>query len=108
MERSRTMENMKIGNGTVPHNGMYGNLGMERSRTMENMEIGNGTVPHNRKYGNLGMERSRTMENVENIGSLHVVLHNVSFIEHSEVNFKRPGYSSSSKALQKTGRKKKK
>ncbi|KAK2573773.1 hypothetical protein P5673_001463 [Acropora cervicornis] len=60
---------MEIGNGTVPNNGMYGNLGMERSRTMENMEIGNGTVPQNRKYRNLGMERSRTMENVENIVS---------------------------------------
>ena len=25
---------------------------MERYRTMKNMEIWNGTVPHNRKYGN--------------------------------------------------------
>ena len=29
----------KFGNGTVPHNEKYGNLGMERSRTMEGMEI---------------------------------------------------------------------
>ena len=86
MERSRTIENTEIRNGTVPNNGKNGirewndpaqwkkwDRGMERSRTMKNMEIwewnvwkfGNGTVPHNEKYGNLGMERSRTMECME-------------------------------------------
>ena len=66
MEQSRTMENMEIWNGTVPHFGKNGirewndpaqwkkwDTGMERSRTMKNMEIWNGTVPNNGKYGNL-------------------------------------------------------
>ena len=39
MERSRTIKKW--------------DRGMERSRTMENMEIWNGTVPNNEKYGNL-------------------------------------------------------
>ena len=65
MERARTMKIWKFGNGTVPHNEKYGNLGMERSRTLKNMEIwewngpeqwnvwkfGNGMVPHNEKNG---------------------------------------------------------
>ena len=65
MEWSRTMENMEIwewngpeqwnvwkfGNGTVPHNGKYGNLGMERFRTMKKMGYGNGTSPNNGKKG---------------------------------------------------------
>ena len=62
MERSPTMENMEIWNGTVPNNGKYGNLewkgpeqwkiwkfGLERSRTMEYMKIENGTVANNGK-----------------------------------------------------------
>ena len=64
MERSRTMENIGIGNGTVPNNEKMdiGNgrilnnekwdMGMGRSRTMEKMGYGNGTVPNNGKYGN--------------------------------------------------------
>ncbi|XP_044168003.1 uncharacterized protein LOC114954363 [Acropora millepora] len=116
---------MGIGIGMVPNNEKNGirewnnpeqwkkwNAGMEEFCTMENMEIENGTIPKNGQNGNrewngpeqwkewdTGTERSLTMENVDNIGSFHVVLHNVSFIEHSEVHFKRPGYSSLFKAV---------
>ena len=77
MERSRAMENMEIGNGTVPNNRKYGNrewngpeqwkiwksgfeqsrtmkkwdTGMEGSRTMEKMGYGNGRVRNNGKNG---------------------------------------------------------
>ena len=64
MERSQTMENMEILNGTVPNNRKKWDTGMEPSRTMEkvgygnktvpkNMEIWNGTVPNNGEYENL-------------------------------------------------------
>ena len=37
MERSRTMEKMGYGNGTIPNNGKKWDTGMKRSRTMEKM-----------------------------------------------------------------------
>ena len=68
----------KFGNGTVPHNEKYGNLGMKRSPTMKKMGYGNGTSPNYGKNGirewngpaqwkiwKFGMEWSRTMENME-------------------------------------------
>ena len=89
MERSCTMENKEIGNGTVPHRGKYGNrewsgpaqwkiwnFGNGTVPNNEKMGIGNGTVPHNEENGirewnnpeqwkkwDTGMERSRTMKN---------------------------------------------
>ena len=52
MERSRTLENMEIWNGTVPNN--------------EKMGINNGRVPNNKKKWDTGMERSRTPEKCRN------------------------------------------
>ena len=62
MERSRTIENMEIGNGTVPNNGKNEirewndpahwkkwDTGIEQSRTMEKMGYGNRAVPKNGK-----------------------------------------------------------
>ena len=48
MERSRKMENREW-NG--PEQWKIWKSGMEWSRKMENMEIGNGTVPNNEKIG---------------------------------------------------------
>ena len=54
MERSRTMENMEIWNGTVPHNRKYGNREWNGPAQWKKMGYGNGMIPHNGKegYGN--------------------------------------------------------
>ena len=75
MEQARTMEKMGYGNGTVPHNGKYGNREWNGTAQWKIWKFGNGMVPQNEKYEirewnkpeqwekwDTGMERFRTME----------------------------------------------
>ena len=64
MERSRTMENLEIGNGAVPNSEK---MGYGNGRILNNGEMGygNGRIPKNWKKWDTGIERSRTLENME-------------------------------------------